>query len=98
MMRGSSNKNETGSAADRRARKRWLLNEFGDGETCPCSFEGCETILTFETLTVDRYPIRKVDGGTYRRENVRPACAFHNSQDGSLEMHRRHGHVLKVAA
>lgn len=97
-MRGSSNKNETGSSYQRRARKRWLLAMFGDGETCPRSFEGCDVALTFETLTVDRFPIRKIDGGTYRRANIRPACAFHNSQDGSLEMHRRHGHALKAAA
>lgn len=97
-MRGSSNKNETGSAANRRARKLWLLAEFGNGTTAPCSFTPCPEVLTFETLTVDRFPLRKIDGGSYRRGNIRPACAFHNSQDGSLEMHRRRGHVVKADA
>lgn len=96
-MRGSSNKNETGSAANRRARKQWLLKEFGDGETCLCSF-GCGTVLTFATLTVDRFPIRKIDGGTYRHGNIRPACGPCNSADGSREMHRRHGHVVAGVA
>lgn len=96
-MRGSSNKNETGSAADRRARKRFLLKEFGDGETVACSF-GCGIMLTFVTVTVDRFPIRKIDGGSYRRDNIRPACGPCNSADGSLEMHRRYGHILTGVA
>lgn len=94
-MRGTTNRNERGSAQSRRARKTWLLATFGDGATCPCSF-GCGTMLTFETLTVDRHPLRKHDGGTYRRGNIRPACGFCNSQDGSTEMHLRKGHSLAV--
>lgn len=80
--RGTTNANSRGSAADRRARKRWLLVEFGDGETALCSFEGCEVVLTFETVTVDRFPTPGCDGGTYRRDNIRPACSEHNSDHG----------------
>jgi len=79
--RGPSNKNVSGSSYDRRARKRWLLNEFGDGETVPCSFE-CGTILTFETLTVDRFPIPGREGGRYVHGNIRPACMPCNEADG----------------
>lgn len=92
-MRGSTNQNDRGSATARRARKTWLLVEFGNGTTAPCSF-GCGAVLDFDTITVDRYPLRKIDGGSYRRGNIRPACAFCNSQDGSLAMHVRLGHKL----
>lgn len=94
--RGTSNGNESGSAADRRARKLWLLFEFGDGCYAMCAF-GCGAVLTFETLTVDRYPLRRADGGTYRRGNIRPACGPCNSSDGAREMHRRRGHTLRKA-
>lgn len=81
--RGTSNGNAAGSSYARRRRKLWLLATFGDGTTAPCSFDGCEEVLTFETLTVDRFPVAGVDGGTYKRGNIRPACAFHNSQGGT---------------
>lgn len=95
--RGSSNKNETGNAADRRRRKQWLLDQFGDGTTVLCSFD-CGTVLTFETLTVDRYPLRRTEGGRYVHGNIRPACGPCNSSDGSIEMHTRLGHKVKEAA
>lgn len=78
VRRGTSNTNARGSAASRRARKLWLLETFGDGEQAPCGF-GCGTLLTFETITVDRYPIPGCQGGTYRRGNIRPACEPCNS-------------------
>lgn len=59
-----------------------MLETFGDGTTCPCAFEGCDEILTFETVTADRWPISGREGGTYRRENIRPACGPCNSSDG----------------
>ena len=82
MTRGTSNKNVTGSSYDRRKRKQWLLDTFGDGEKAPCAFE-CGTEVNFDTLTVDRFPIPGYAGGTYRRDNIRPACAPCNQADGS---------------
>lgn len=96
--RGTTNKNVTGSSYDRRKRKLFLLTKFGDGETAVCSFDGCDVVLTFDTITVDRFPIMGCDGGTYRRENIRPSCAFHNSQHGAIEMHKRLGHKIKGQA
>lgn len=81
--RGTSNANCRGSSKDRKARKIWLLAEFGDGETALCSFDGCTVLLTFDTITVDRFPLSGIDGGRYVRGNIRPSCAFHNSQDGA---------------
>lgn len=68
-----------GSAATRRARKNWLLGAIsdrslglapfgGNGTTVPCVF--CKEDLTFATLEADRI----IPGGSYRRENVQPAC------------------------
>jgi hypothetical protein len=57
-----------GSAADRRARKAWMLRTWGNGETCPCVF--CGRAVNFETVEADRI----IPGGSYRRDNVQPAC------------------------
>lgn len=79
--RGTSNTNARGSASQRRTRKQWLLDTFGDGVKALCSF-GCGRSVTFETITVDRFPQLGIDGGTYRRGNIRPACGHCNSVDG----------------
>lgn len=79
--RGTSNANSRGGADARRRRKVWLLVTFGDGEKAPCAFE-CGTVLTLETVTVDRFPVPGCRGGTYRRGNIRPACAPCNSRHG----------------
>src|SRR5213595_2589086 len=81
--RGTSNSNERGNAAARRVRKQWLLDSFGNGEIAYCCFHGCKEALTFDTITVDRYPIAGCDGGTYKRGNIRPACGPCNSADGA---------------
>ena len=62
-----------GSSADRRARKTWLLNHFGNGTTVACVH--CAQSLTRETLQADRI----VPGGSYRRTNIQPACAKCNN-------------------
>jgi hypothetical protein len=79
--RGTTNRNARGGAPARRARKAWLLVQFGDGTTAPCSF-GCGTVLTFDTITVDRFPLPGCQGGTYVRGNIRPACGPCNSEYG----------------
>lgn len=82
VTRGTTNQNVRGSAESRRRRKAWLLETFGDGERCLCAF-GCGTELTFDTLTVDRFPVPGYDGGRYVRGNVRPACADCNYGEGA---------------
>lgn len=88
--RGNSNKNVSGNSYDRRARKKWLLNEFGDGETVMCAFD-CGTVLTFETLTVDCHPIPRRDGGRYVHGNIRPACGPCNEDDGLAHLNSQRG-------
>lgn len=78
--RGTTNRNDRGSAVDRRARKRWLLDTFGDGTHAACRF--CWTTLDESTITVDRYPVPGCQGGRYVRGNIRPACGPCNSIHG----------------
>lgn len=64
-----------GSAEDRRRRKQWLLDTFGDGETCACVH--CGGTLDFESLTVDRIVPGNL-GGRYTRDNIQPSCLADN--------------------
>lgn len=52
----------------------------GEGATA-CRCYRCGTLLTVDTVTVDRI-VPKVHGGTYRRSNIRPACLRCNSSTG----------------
>lgn len=70
-----------GNAQQRRARKLWLLSPAagfgGTGEKVPCVH--CSAMLSFEEIDVDRI----VPGGSYRRDNVQPSCAFDNRSRGN---------------
>lgn len=77
--RGTSNTNVRGNVYDRAARRAYLLATYGDGDICPCY--RCGIPLDDATVTVDRV-VPGRDGGTYRRENIRPACAPCNSETG----------------
>lgn len=57
-----------GNAADRKARKVWMLRTYGDGTTAPCVY--CDRAVSYETMEVDRI----VCGGSYRRDNVQVTC------------------------
>lgn len=82
MSRGTSNANVRGNSADRAARRRYLVaayeSDAGPG-TCRCY--RCGELLTIATVTVDRI-VPGCRGGSYRRENIRPACATCNSETG----------------
>lgn len=53
------------------------------GTGCPaCRCYRCGTLLDEDTVTVDRI-IPGVKGGTYRRNNIRPACGDCNSETGA---------------
>ncbi|MEU7814084.1 HNH endonuclease [Pseudonocardia sp. NPDC049154] len=94
--RGTTNRNARGSSYNRRTRRAWLLSTFGDGETAPCY--RCGTELDDSTLTVDR-KIPGCEGGTYRRDNIRPACGSCNSETGGqLGGERRRARKVRDAA
>ncbi|GAA2681732.1 MULTISPECIES: HNH endonuclease [Actinosynnema] len=85
--RGTTNRNRRGSAADRRARRAWLVAKYGDDGRVLC-FE-CRTVLTVDTLSVDRV-VPGVLGGTYHRSNIRPMCLRCNSCAGGVLVHQLH--------
>jgi 5-methylcytosine-specific restriction endonuclease McrA len=69
-----------GNSKDRRARKLWMLATWGDGQTCECVH--CSTTLDYATVEADRI----VPGGSYRRDNVQPACRRCNaSRSNNIE-------------
>jgi len=53
-----------------------------------CRCYRCGILLTATTLTVDRI-IPGIEGGTYRRNNIRPACGTCNSLTGAKLAHSR---------
>lgn len=83
--RGTSNTNDRGSVYSRRARKWWLLKKFESEKFGPgwTHCYRCLALLSYPTLTVDRI-LPGCLGGTYRRDNIRPCCAFCNSSTGSV--------------
>lgn len=61
----------------------------GDGEAA-CRCYRCGQLLTIDTVTVDRI-IPGIHGGTYRRNNIRPACGRCNSQTGATTRRKARG-------
>lgn len=83
--RGTSNGNVSGNARDRRRRKQWLLDTFGDGEFVACFRQispKCLHVLDFATLTVDRIA-PGLQFGRYVRGNILPVCGSCNSIAGN---------------
>ncbi len=90
-MRGTTNRNERGSVYDRIARRKYLLRTYAANvkhaiDICRCY--RCGRLLNFLTLTVDRI-VPGCKGGTYRRNNIRPACAKCNSETGGAQRRRK---------
>lgn len=52
-----------------------------EGAQPACRCYRCGVLLTVETVTVDRI-VPGCQGGTYRRDNIRPACGTCNSSTG----------------
>lgn len=55
-----------------------------------CRCYRCGLLLVEGTVTVDRI-VPGVKGGTYRRDNIRPACGRHNSETGARLASRKKG-------
>jgi hypothetical protein len=75
-----------GSAEDRRRRRQWLLDTFGNGVRALCRLRldpACLGVVDLETMSVDR--IRPgLHGGTYRRGNIQPACQPCQTRQGLM--------------
>lgn len=86
------NGNARGSTKSRRVRKAWLVETYRadvdlNGEPA-CRCFRCGKLLTKATVTIDRV-LCGINGGTYRRENIRPACGRCNSALGGALGHER---------
>lgn len=80
-------RNARGSSYDRRRRKQWLLDEWGNGTRARCwrlYSDRCLGWVTLETITVDRVVMGK-DGGRYTQDNIRPSCGPCNFEHGATE-------------
>lgn len=75
--RGTTNRNARGGSEDRRRRKKYLLEAFEADQTLEgrpaCRCFRCGKLLTEEMVQADRIK-PGIDGGTYARNNIRPAC------------------------
>lgn len=78
--RGTTNTNDRGSSYDRRARKLYLVREYGDGKSAPCY--SCSQKVSGVRLEADRI-IPGILGGTYQRTNIRPCCPTCNIRSGN---------------
>ncbi len=74
-------KNLVGNSKDRAKRRQALINEFGDGSTCPCIY--CGLKITHGTLEQDKI-LTTAQGGRYRLPNLVPACGECNKQRGDM--------------
>lgn len=68
-----------GNSTDRAKRRAALLNEFGDGKTCPCIY--CGLKIGEGTLEQDKI-LTTAQGGRYRTANLVPACSSCNKVRG----------------
>lgn len=75
-----------GSVRVRLRRRQWLLDNYGDGTTAPCSIrwdQNCAGTVDINTCTIDRWPIPGAQGGRYVEGNIRPACDYCNKHHGT---------------
>jgi 5-methylcytosine-specific restriction endonuclease McrA len=82
-LRSTTNRNARGNTRDRLRRREYLLRVFqADAGPGTCRCYRCGKVLDIDTVTVDRI-VPGCHGGTYRRDNIRPACAHCNSATGT---------------
>lgn len=77
MCRRCGEPDRRGSNKSRRARKLRLIRVYGDEAKGTIGCIWCDKVLNYKTLTVDRL-VPGCEGGTYRWENIAPACRHCN--------------------
>lgn len=65
-----------------------VVNRGTEGAEAACRCYRCGELLTSDTVTVDRIK-PGCRGGTYRRENIRPACGRCNASTGATVRGRK---------
>lgn len=94
-QRGSTNTNSRGNVRDRAARKRRLLTRDGTGPDGWAVCSTCPTVVDFETMTVDCWPVPRCEGGRYgfseRTDgNTRIQCERCMGRQGATMTHAIH--------
>lgn len=69
-----------GNVTDRKRRKLWLIDTFGDGMLVACRF--CWTTVDYAGLCVDRIVPGHL-GGKYVRDNIQPSCSLCQARQGA---------------
>jgi len=71
-------RNARGSAAARRRRRAWMVEQFGmrcqGGVVVVCIHCGRRCRAKSKNWEVDRHPVHGHDGGRYTRDNIQVAC------------------------
>lgn len=80
-MRGTTNRNARGNSRDRAARRAYLVKVFASNQPGFVRCYRCGWLMYPDEITVDRI-VPGCKGGTYRRNNIRPACSQCNSETG----------------
>lgn len=84
--RGTSNSNDRGSSYARAARRSFLLSVYAADVPGYTRCYRCGALLGDGPLAVGRVTVDRIvpgcHGGTYRRDNIRPACDGCNSTTG----------------
>jgi HNH endonuclease len=78
--RGTTNQNDRGSAEARRSRRAWIMSTYGRDGLVLCY--RCELVMFADEFEVDRIT-PGCRGGTYARDNIRPACGPCNRETGN---------------
>ena len=80
---------QRGNSTDRKRRKLWLIDTYGDGDFVACRL--CWTTVDYSGLCVDRIVPGHM-GGKYVRNNIRPSCApCQHSQGAAITCEKRWG-------
>jgi len=104
VTRGTSNGSVRGSSYDRQRRRAWLMKTYASNIPGYVRCYRCGHLLYNDDdggpdfveslihdpipLTIDRI-VPGIQGGTYRRSNIRPACGPCNSETGATTRRRR---------
>lgn len=95
--RSSRVNDRRGNNRDRAARKHWMLRTW-DVDLPPwnCRCVHCGCVLSYDTVQADRIN----PGGSYRRENVQPACNSCNRSRSNKQdwIHPNRQHASRVAS
>lgn len=79
---------QRGNTTDRKRRKLWIIDTFGDGAFVACRY--CWITLEYSTLTVDRM-VPGCRGGRYIRGNIQPSCSMCAHRQGAKITNGRNG-------